>query len=154
MIPKQSFYIMWDILERLYGIAKSYTARKDEGPQDRGRTFEKQYHAGKESFSRNSGRDYGTRADRESYGYDREDYTSADVEKDYPGGRSQLKEDLAVFGLKPPSSLKEIQHVRNRELKKYHADLHVGDEEKFAASNEIMQIFNAAYERLSKYYAR
>jgi hypothetical protein len=65
---------------------------------------------------------------------------------------SQVVEDLAVFGLTPPSSWEEIRSARNREIKKYHSDKFIHDAEKFETSKEIMQIYNAAFDRLSKYY--
>ena len=61
-------------------------------------------------------------------------------------------EDLAVFGLTPPSSLEEVRNARNREIKKYHSDKFMHDPEKFKTSKEIMQIYNAAFDRLGKYY--
>ncbi len=143
---------MWDILDKLYTVAKSYMGRKDQTSEDRERIFEKKYHDPQESSFRNTWQDNKFRSSSAPPGYDQNDYTDSDTGKNYPGGQSQLAEDHAVFGLKSPSSLKEVKHARNRELKKHHSDLHVDDAEKFKASNEIMRIYNAAYERLSKYY--
>lgn len=67
---------------------------------------------------------------------------------------NQVIEDLSVFGLKPPSSLAEVRRARNREMKKYHSDKFINDSEKREISKEIMQIYNAAYERLSAYYEK
>jgi hypothetical protein len=68
---------------------------------------------------------------------------------EYP---QQVIEDLAVFNLRPPSSMEEIKRVRNQEMKKYHADRFYNDPERYQTSQEIMQIYNTAYERLKNYY--
>jgi hypothetical protein len=62
-------------------------------------------------------------------------------------------EDLAVFGLKPPCSFDEVRKARNREIKQYHSDKFLQDSEKLDTSKKIMQIYNAAFDRLKKYYA-
>ncbi len=64
----------------------------------------------------------------------------------------QVVKDLATFNLTPPSSLKAVKDARNREIKKYHSDKFVNDPEKLETSKEIMQIYNAAYDRLQAYY--
>lgn len=64
----------------------------------------------------------------------------------------RVKEDLAVFQLTPPSSLQEVRAVRNREIKKYHSDKFISDPEKLKLSKEIMQIYNASYDRLKAFY--
>ncbi|HBD07006.1 MAG TPA: hypothetical protein DCZ69_01995 [Syntrophobacteraceae bacterium] len=64
----------------------------------------------------------------------------------------QVVDDLAVFELKPPSSLEEVRKVRNREVKKYHSDRFAGDSEREETSKRIMQIYNAAFDRLEKWY--
>ncbi len=64
----------------------------------------------------------------------------------------QVREDLAVFNLSPPSSLEEIRRARNKEIKKYHSDKFIHDAEKLETSKKIMQIYNAAYDRLKNYY--
>jgi hypothetical protein len=66
----------------------------------------------------------------------------------------QILEDLAVFELKPPSSLEEVKKARNREIRKFHSDKFINDPEKYKTSKEIMQIYNAAYARLEKYYLK
>ncbi len=66
----------------------------------------------------------------------------------------QVVDDLTVFNLSPPSSLEEVRRARNREIKKYHSDRFVNDPEKFATSKEIMQIYNAAYDRLKTHYGK
>jgi curved DNA-binding protein CbpA len=64
----------------------------------------------------------------------------------------QVQEDLSLFNLKPPVTMTEIRKARNREFKKYHSDRFLNDPERFQVSKEIMQIYNAAYERLKLYY--
>jgi len=64
----------------------------------------------------------------------------------------QAAEDLAVFNLQPPSSMEEVRRARNREIKKYHSDKFMNDPEKQETSKQIMQIYNAAYDRLKKHY--
>ncbi len=64
----------------------------------------------------------------------------------------QVVEDLELFNLAPPSSLSEVKRARNREMKKFHSDRFVNDPAKFQTSKEIMQIYNAAYDRLRKFY--
>ncbi len=77
-----------------------------------------------------------------------------DANSGRPGGGvpSQVVEDLAVFGLRPPSSWEDVRKARNREIKKYHSDRFIHDPEKYKTSKEIMQIYNAAYDRLKDYY--
>jgi DnaJ-domain-containing protein 1 len=64
----------------------------------------------------------------------------------------QVVDDLAVFGLTPPSSLEEVRKARNREIKKYHSDRFVNDSERYETSKQIMQIYNAAYDRLKEHF--
>lgn len=64
----------------------------------------------------------------------------------------QVREDLAIFNLAPPGSLAAVRRARNREIKKYHSDRFADDPEKFQTSKEIMQIYNAAFQRLELYY--
>lgn len=63
-------------------------------------------------------------------------------------------ENLALFDLTPPSSLDEVRKARNREIKKYHSDKFINDPEKLETSKEIMQIYNAAFDRLKEYYEK
>ncbi|MDH3974125.1 MAG: hypothetical protein OEV42_07585 [Deltaproteobacteria bacterium] len=65
---------------------------------------------------------------------------------------TQLEEDLQVFGLKEGAAWKSIKKAYRRESKKYHSDFHINDPEKKKIAHEIMLIYNAAYERLEKYY--
>lgn len=68
------------------------------------------------------------------------------------GVPQQVVDDLAVFGLTPPSSLEEVRKARNREIKKYHSDRFVNDSERYETSKQIMQIYNAAYDRLKAHF--
>ncbi len=72
----------------------------------------------------------------------------------YPGIPQHVIDDLSVFGLTPPSSLDEVRTVRNTEIQKYHSDRFVNDPDRFETSTEIMQIYNAAFERLRAYYEK
>ncbi len=62
----------------------------------------------------------------------------------------QLVEDLQLFGLKPPSSLEAVRQVRNQEMKKFHPDRYLNQPEKMETAKKIVQIYNAAYDRLKK----
>ena len=68
---------------------------------------------------------------------------------DFP---AQIIEDLANFNLSPPASLEAVRQARNMQFKKYHPDKHHGDPEKAETAKEIMQIYNASYERLKEFY--
>jgi len=72
----------------------------------------------------------------------------------YPGVPQQVIDDLAVFGLTPPSSLADVRAARNQEIKKYHSDKFVNEPDRFETSKEIMQIYNAAFDRLRAYYEK
>lgn len=69
-------------------------------------------------------------------------------QKSSPPRSSQLIEDLKLFNLSPPSSLQEVKKARNREMKVFHPDKYLNDPEKMAIANQIVQIYNDAYERL------
>ena len=72
-----------------------------------------------------------------------------------PGGTpEQVVEDLAVFDLSPPGSLEAVKSARNREMKKYHSDKFLNDPDRLKTSKEIMQIYNAAYDRLYAHYQK
>ncbi len=60
----------------------------------------------------------------------------------------QLVEDLQLFGLIPPSSLEDVRQVRNQEMKKFHPDRYLNQPEKMETAKKIVQIYNAAYDRL------
>jgi DnaJ-domain-containing protein 1 len=70
----------------------------------------------------------------------------------YAGVPQAVVDDLAVFGLTPPSSLEAVRKARNREIKKYHSDRFVNDAERYETSKQIMQIYNAAYDRLKTHF--
>lgn len=65
----------------------------------------------------------------------------------------EVKDDLALFNLTPPSSLAEVKKARNREIKKCHPDRFHNNPEKQNSAKKMMQIYNAAYDRMKKYYA-
>jgi len=60
----------------------------------------------------------------------------------------QFVEDLRLFDLEPPSSLQEVKKARNREMKVFHPDKYLNDPDKLEIANQIVQIYNDAYERL------
>lgn len=70
----------------------------------------------------------------------------------YGGYPKAVVDDLWIFNLKPPSSLEKVRKARNREIKKYHPDRFMNDPKKMQTSKEIMQIYNAAFDRLETYY--
>ncbi len=63
---------------------------------------------------------------------------------------TQVLDDLKLFGLNPPVTLEEVKKVRNREIKKFHPDHFMDEPEKMETAKRILQIYNAAYERLKK----
>ena len=70
--------------------------------------------------------------------------------QDRRAGESQLERDLAIFDLKPPVRLEAVRKRRNELAKVYHADRYGKNAEKNEAAEEIMKIYNKAYERLEK----
>ena len=133
------------MFDRLYDITRAYIGhhfRKRSGRSER-----------------DTG-DYGPYEERTS------DFTSHNNEyssSDTPSGSgashangipAHVVEDLAVFGLRPPGSLDEVIKARNREMKRYHPDKFMTEDEKVDAANEIAQMYNAAFERLKDYYNR
>ncbi|MCG8337734.1 MAG: J domain-containing protein [Proteobacteria bacterium] len=77
-----------------------------------------------------------------------QDYSSAGPKK--TPTPDQVTEDLQLFGLTPPSSLDEVKKARNREIKKFHPDKFLQEPEKMETAKKILQIYNAAYDRLEK----
>ncbi len=75
------------------------------------------------------------------------DYQRHDTDK-YSGFSKQFVDDLQLFDLTPPSSLEMLKKARNRELKKFHPDKFQDNGEKAETAKKIVQIYNAAYERL------
>lgn len=139
---------MLDILERLYKIAKvnvQHYTQIFEDAIDRKINQESFSYSEEESYSYSEKNSYSGNEDWNSFGSSKgTDY--------YSGVPRQVVDDLSVFGLKPPSSLEEVRNARNREIKKFHPDKFMNDPEKIETSKEIMQIFNAAYDRLKEHY--
>jgi hypothetical protein len=132
---------MKDIVNRLFRIIRSQTHRLP---------FAKRFNrlrktAKNKSYSYNHAND-----NRENHFKNPGAEKNAGIKSDIP---AQILEDLAVFELTPPSSLEEVKKARNREIKKFHPDKYIDDPGKYKTSIEIMQIYNAAYERLEKYYS-
>ncbi len=133
------------LLKRLYRIARSHgpdTARLKTGILGRlnepfGPSTGSDGYEGKENRGRTGGGDYR----RRTY--------NGPVRHAFP---PQVVDDLAVFGLTPPSSMEAVKRARNREIKKYHSDKFMQDQVKLETSKQIMQILNNAYDRLKKYY--
>ena len=69
-----------------------------------------------------------------------------------PRSSDQVSDDLALFGLSPPSSFEEVRSARNREMQRYHPDRFGHSPEKAEAANEVAQIYNAAFERLKRHF--
>jgi len=133
---------MKDIVNRLFRILRSQTHRL---------SFAKRYyrlHKTAKNKSYSYGNSYNNRENpSENPGAGK----NGGIKPDIP---AQIVEDLAVFELTPPSSLEEVKKARNREIRKFHSDKFINDPEKYKTSKEIMQIYNAAYARLEKYYSR
>lgn len=70
----------------------------------------------------------------------------------YPGYSDENIEDLKLFGLQPPSSFSEVKKIRNQEMKKFHPDKYIQSPDKMDVANQIVQIYNAAYERLKIFF--
>jgi|GEM_PF-6787399 len=136
---------MESILSRLYRIARAAIPRpwvhssvKTSGPAG-AKTESCQY-------GKTSGADGGK-------AYSETAYASRESARNNFGALpSEVVEDLALFDLGPPSSLDEIRKARNREMKKYHSDRFLNDPVRLETSKRIMQIYNAAYDRLEVYY--
>lgn len=136
---------MLDILGRLYRIARSRLPRGGDGFEKFVSGDDPGFHDDPREDARFSMGD----EDDEAGGFGFQD--DANVQKDFETP-DQVRRDLAEFGLTPPSSLREVRAARNREIKKYHPDRYMNDPDKLETSKEIMQIFNAAYDRLKTYY--
>ncbi len=139
---------MIDILERLYRIAK---ASLPDPPE----IIENFIGRHKERISR--WKTYGEYDDPDfnswkNNGQDQSSYDENSFKSDNYGTPRQVIDDLALFGLAPPCSMKEVKKARNREIKKFHPDHYLNDPEKLKTAKEILQIYNAAYDRLKEYY--
>ena len=122
-------------ISRLYNITKSYTPRLKKADQ------EKPYYQNDASPDFSTGNQEPPPSENNPF---RNSNTGA-----FP---QQVVQDLAEFGLMPPSSLAEVKKRWKAEMKKYHSDKFIQDPEKLKISKEIMQIYNAAYDRLKKHY--
>lgn len=117
------------MLDRLFNILKAYSSYDKKAPK----------------------RDSGKEAFEEFYsdmGTDSSTFTSSSNSQ----YSQQLIDDLAVFGLTPPSSFDEVKKARNQEMRKYHPDKFNSHNDKNEAANEIAQIYNDAFSRLKEYY--
>ncbi|NIM18568.1 MAG: hypothetical protein GTO45_41855 [Candidatus Aminicenantes bacterium] len=133
---------MKDIANRLFRILRSHIHRL---------SFVERFNRLLKT-AKNKSYSYGNSYDnRENYFENRNAEENSGFKSDIP---AQILEDLAVFELTPPSSLEEVKKARNREIKKFHSDKYINDPEKYKTSKEIMQIYNAAYARLEKYYSQ
>lgn len=132
---------MTEIFRRLYNITRSRIPKITRNRDHEYSTYEEL-----DEFNTKSDRDTGSRSSS--------DFNSAGASWQYQKVPQQVVEDLKVFDLAPPSSLEEVKKRRNQEIKKYHSDRFINDPERFKTSTEIMQIYNAAYERLKEYYKK
>ena len=137
---------MAGILERLYRIARTYAPDARESLEKWLSEKEADIRARKASGRRRSG------PQRPESEFDNHRETSQSSANPFPGVPQQVVDDLEVFGLTPPSSMAEVKKARNREIKKFHSDRFMNDAGKFDTSKQIMQIYNAAYDRLEAYY--
>jgi len=143
---------MSDILKRLTRIAKSYISQ-DTGtfPEENEQATSSRYENEEHSDADASFEDHSKKR-RESKENHRASFDESAKGNHYYGVPKQVIVDLLAFNLKLPSSMEEVRKARNREMKKYHSDKFINDPEKLKTSKEIMQIYNAAYERLMEYY--
>ena len=88
----------------------------------------------------------------ESRHYSENETNRSEPETRPPLYPKELVDDLSVFGLKPPSKMEEVKKARNREIRKFHPDKFNNEPEKLETAKQIMQILNAAYDRLETYY--
>lgn len=144
------------LLGRIYNIAKANALYRLDDMVSRSRLEDKfsdymenlhRYRRNAESDTFDDTFDTGGEREWESTGTGRSEDTGFDY-----GLPRQVVEDLAVFGLKPPSNLEEIKSARNREIKKVHPDKFMNDPEKLEYAKQIMQTYNAAYDRLKAHY--
>jgi DnaJ-domain-containing protein 1 len=132
------------VFDRLYDITRAYIGHhlRKHGSDRRKDTFNDDEY-GNPSSSSSCYDDTG-----------RSGYATTDSSASPSGIPQQVIDDLAVFGLKPPGSMDEVIRARNREMKTYHPDKFMTEDEKVDAANEIAQIYNAAFERLKAYYGK
>jgi DnaJ-domain-containing protein 1 len=132
---------MTEIFRRLYNITRSRIPKATRNKDHEYSSFE-----GFDPENKESEQDAGNRPSS--------DFNSAGASREYQNVPQQVVEDLKVFDLTPPSSLEEVKKRRNEEIKKYHSDKFINEPERFKTSTEIMQIYNAAYERLKEHYKK
>jgi len=126
---------------RLFKIASAVIGEKKEH-------IERKLH-GKYGFQGRDNKD----SVRDSYDYEsKEDRSKERGPADTPGENKGLYEDLKIFNLPGNTCWKDVKHAYRSECKKYHSDLHQNDISKKEAAEEIMVIYNSAYERLKKHY--
>ncbi len=156
---------MFNIINRLYRIARANGVDKVQDLREFiSRDKQAKDNSGASAYSHTDSdyeNRYSTSSNNSSYDYSESDSTWRDTNEFHDNTRSshseypkQVIEDLAVFSLVPPASFEEVRKARNREIKKYHPDKHVNDPKKAETSKQIMQVINAAYDRLEKYYDR
>ena len=128
---------MSELLKRLYNIARALGPEKKLGS----------------TGGSDSGMETNPSASREPHQNTRQPFSPGMNDKkpdyDFP---TRIIEDLANFNLTPPASFEAVRQARNLEFKKYHPDKHHGDPEKAETAKQIMQIYNASYERLKEFY--
>ncbi len=136
---------MSSVLRRLFNIVRaSFPHRADD-------TFENFSERYRQWYERTGGES--SYWEEEYAGDSEERYSEGFYDRAETQGYPQhVIDDLGVFNLTPPSSLDEVRRARNREIKKYHSDKFMDDPEKLETSKQIMQIVNAAYDRLKVYY--
>jgi len=132
---------MTNISKRLIRVARSFAPLGERLSEEKSEENSFSFHNNRNGKPRN-------------FYSDSSPFTGTDLDNDYSKVPKQVVEDLSVFNLKPPSSLEEVRKARNREIKKYHSDKFMNDSERFQTSKEIMQIYNAAYDRLKDYYEK
>ncbi len=136
-----------DISQRLFRLMRSITEDKfesigrfiDEGTDfldERLKFWESEYEVNREEPNR----------------YDRQDEQQDPYRPEPSPFSQQLREDLQLFGLTPPSSLEAVRQVRNTELKKFHPDKYLDQPDKLETAKRIVQIYNTTYDRLKKHF--
>ena len=145
---------MTDLLTRLARIVRSRLPRFTQTTATREQKGNREND--RLSGSRNTEHSGGskTAASRSNSGGGNTSQAGDEGEQSYADFPPQVVEDLAVFELEPPGSLEEVREARNREIKKYHSDRFLQDPEKLETSKQIMQIYNAAYDRLKEHYSK
>lgn len=136
---------MSELLQRIAQIVRSYVSSSlDSPPEPRNQRNQGE----EEAYTRHSaGRKKPSQKDQDTA-------SSQSSRNPFPGVAQHVIDDLAVFGLTPPSSLDRVRTARNKEVKKYHSDKFINDPDRFETSKEIMQIYNAAFDRLRVYYEK